>query len=191
MAELEKVEVTSRAQLRRWLEQHHEQEESIWLVTYKKHCTSRYLSYNDIVEEALCFGWIDSRTRKLDDDRTMLRLSPRKPKSLWSRVNKRRVQHAIREKQMTDAGLAKIERAKKDGSWTILDDVEDLVIPPDLADALSKSSQAKRHFDAFPPSAVKGILWWIKSAKRDATRQKRIAETVKLAKNNVRANQGG
>ena len=136
MAELEKVEVKSRAEWRRWLERHHEQKESIWLVAYRKHCTSSYVPYDEIVEEALCFGWIDSVRRKLDEDRTMLRLSPRKPKSPWSRINKRRVDKAIREKRMSVAGLARIERAKKDGSWTIADEVEDLVIPADLADAL-------------------------------------------------------
>ena len=185
----ERVEVTSRAAWRRWLTRHHRQSESIWLVTYKKHRPSLHVSYDEIVEEALCFGWIDSLPRKLDEDRTMLRLSPRKPKSMWSRLNKTRVQKLVSEERMTPAGLAKIEAAKQDGSWVVLDDVEDLVVPDDLAKALSKNKRAKRYFDAFPPSAVKGILWWIKSAKRDATRARRIQETVRLAAMNVRANQ--
>ena len=185
----ERVEVTSRAEWRRWLTRNHRQSESIWLITYKKHCPSLHVSYDEIVEEALCFGWIDSQPRKLDEDRTMLRLSPRKPKSMWSRLNKTRVRKLVSEQRMTPAGLAKIEAAKQDGSWVVLDEVEDLVVPDDLAKALAKNQRAKRHFDAFPPSAVKGILWWIKSAKREATRERRIKETVRLAAMNVRANQ--
>lgn len=183
----EEVEVTSRVQWRRWLAANHEQTESIWLVVYKKHQPSLHLAYDDIVEEALCFGWIDGLTRKLDADRTMLLLSPRKPKSTWSRLNKERVRKLVKRRLMTDAGRAKVDRARRDGSWNILDDVEALVIPDDLAQALRKNPRAKAHFDAFPPSSRKGILWWIKSAKRDATRRKRIAETVRRAARNERA----
>ncbi|MBL7944454.1 MAG: hypothetical protein JNN32_00210, partial [Flavobacteriales bacterium] len=112
---LEQVEVTSRAQWRAWLKKHHTRTTGIWLVTYKKHVTGKYLSFPDLVQEALCFGWIDSLPRKLDADRTMHYLSPRKPKSMWSAVNKRHVEELVAKGLMTAAGLRKIEAAKADG----------------------------------------------------------------------------
>ena len=186
MKQFEQVEVTSREQWRTWLTNHHTQTESIWLVTYKKHTGSRYLAYDDIVEEALCFGWIDSLPRKFDADRTMLLLSPRRPKSPWSKLNKDRVAKILSQGLMTPAGQVKIDRAKADGSWSFLDDVEALVIPDDLADALAENSKAKQYFEAFSPSSKKGILQWIKSAKRANTRQRRIEKTVDLAAQNIK-----
>lgn len=188
MKQFEQVEVTSRKQWRTWLTNHHTQTDSIWLVTYKKHTGSRYLPYDEIVEEALCFGWIDSLPRKLDSDRTMLLLSPRRPKSPWSKLNKDRVTTMIGQSLMTPAGQAKIDQAKADGSWTFLDDVEALIIPDDLAAALAANSQAKEYFEAFSPSSKKGILQWIKRAKQTTTREKRIKKTVELAAQNIKAN---
>lgn len=188
MKQFEQVEVTSREQWRTWLANNHTQTDSIWLVTYKKHTGSRYLSYDAIVEEALCFGWIDSLPRKLDSDRTMLLLSPRRPKSPWSKLNKDRVTQMLNQGLMTPSGQAKIERAKADGSWTFLDDVEALIIPDDLASALGTNPQAKMYFEAFSPSSKKGILQWIKSAKQSKTREKRILKTVELAAQNIKVN---
>lgn len=188
MKQFEQVEVTSREQWRIWLTNNHTQTDSIWLVTYKKHTGSRYLPYDAIVEEALCFGWIDSLPRKLDTDRTMLLLSPRRPKSPWSKLNKDRVSKMLKQDLMTSAGQEKIDQAKADGSWSFLDDVEALIIPDDLATALEANSQAKTYFEAFSPSSKKGILQWIKSAKQAATREKRIKKTVELAAQNVKAN---
>ncbi|MBX2865252.1 MAG: YdeI/OmpD-associated family protein [Leptolyngbyaceae cyanobacterium MAG.088] len=188
MKQFEQVEVTSRDQWRTWLTNYHTQTDSIWLVTYKKHTGSRYLPYDAIVEEALCFGWIDSLPRRLDDNRTMLLLSPRRPKSPWSKLNKGRVTKMVEQGLMTPAGQEKIDRAKTDGSWSFLDDVEALIIPDDLAVALDANSQAKTYFDAFSPSSKKGILQWIKSAKQAATREKRIQKTVDLAAKNIKAN---
>ena len=182
------MEVTSRRQWRDWLVQNHTQTESIWLVTYKKHTGSRYLPYDDVVEEALCFGWIDSLPRKLDSDRTMLLLSPRRPKSPWSKLNKERVAKMLAQGLMTSAGQEKINQAKADGAWTFLDDVEALIIPDDLATALAANAQAKIYFEGFSPSAKKGILQWIKSAKQASTREKRITKTVELAAQNIKAN---
>ena len=187
---LARVEVRSRDQWRSWLQANHEQRASIWLVSYKKHRAGLHVPYDDIVEEALCFGWIDSVRRRLDDERTMLLLAPRKSGSSWSRINKGRVRSLQRRRQMAPAGLRKIEKAREDGSWTMSDDVENLVIPADLARSLDANPRARVFFDTFPPSAVKPILWWIKSAKRASTREKRIAETVRLASVNRRANQG-
>jgi uncharacterized protein YdeI (YjbR/CyaY-like superfamily) len=188
MKEFEHVQIESRADLRAWLEANHTRTESIWLVKFKKHVPDKYVPWEEIVQEALCFGWIDSRTRRLDDDRTRFLLSPRRPGSPWSRLNKQHVEKMLAEGLMRPPGLAAIEQAKQDGSWTIYDEIEDLVIPDDLAAALAENEEAARHFHAFNDSSKKGILWWIKSAKRPATRQKRIAETVALAQHDVRAN---
>jgi uncharacterized protein YdeI (YjbR/CyaY-like superfamily) len=188
MKEFERVQIESRAELRAWLEANHRREESIWLVTFKKHVADKYVPWDDVVEEALCFGWIDSLPRKLDGERSMLLLSPRRPGSPWSGLNKRRVEKLLAEGLLMPPGLAAIEQAKADGSWTVYDEIEDLVIPDDLAAALAKNETAAANFKAFSDSSKKGILWWIKSAKRAATREKRIAETVYLAEHKVKAN---
>lgn len=188
MVELERVTVGSREELRAWLEAHHEQSESIWLATYKKAAGDKYVSYNAIVEEALCFGWVDSRPAALDELRSMLLLSPRRPGSAWSKLNKDRVKKLRRAGLMTPAGQAKVDQAKADGSWSFLDDVEALVIPDDLGAMLEKDGAAMRNFESFSDSSKKNILQWIKTAKREATRAKRIAETVRLAARGLRAN---
>jgi uncharacterized protein YdeI (YjbR/CyaY-like superfamily) len=186
MKELQQIEVLSRQEWRNWLQANHEQSESIWLVTHKKH-TNHYLAYNAIVEEALCFGWIDSLPRKLDENRTMLLLSPRQPKSVWSKLNKTRVAALMSQQLMMSAGLMKIEQAKLDGSWSFLDDVEALIVPEDLAIALTANPMAQVNFEAFSPTAKKGFLQWIKMAKREPTRQQRIEKTVALAAQNIKA----
>ncbi|MEO1209712.1 MAG: YdeI/OmpD-associated family protein [Cyanobacteria bacterium J06638_20] len=185
----EQVQVEHRDEWRRWLMDNHERSDGIWLVTFKKQCGDRYVSYDAVVEEALCFGWIDSLPRKLDAERTMLWMAPRKPKSGWSKVNKERIAAMVAAGRMTPTGLAKIEAAKQDGSWTALDAIEALEIPSDLQTALDANPVAKRYFEAFPRSAKRGILEWIISAKRPETRAKRVAETTRLAAENKRANQ--
>jgi uncharacterized protein YdeI (YjbR/CyaY-like superfamily) len=185
----QQVQVESRQQWRTWLEQNHTRKDGIWLVTFKKHCGDRYLSNDDIVEEALCFGWIDSLPRKLDDDRTMLWLAPRQPGSNWSKVNKDRIEKMIATGLMAPAGLEKIEAARQDGSWNALDAIEALEIPPDLAAAFAELDAAQENFEAFPRSAKRGILEWIANAKRPETRAKRVQETARLAQDNIRANQ--
>jgi uncharacterized protein YdeI (YjbR/CyaY-like superfamily) len=183
------VEVKSRAQWRRWLEKHHIRDDGIWLVTWKKTSGGPHVTNNDIVEEALAFGWIDSKPRALDDERTMLWLAPRKAGTGWSAPNKARIARMTAAGLMHTSGLAKINAAKRDGSWSKLDAVEQLVVPPDLAAALKKLPPAAKHFDTFPRSAKRGILEWILQAKRPETRSKRIDETASLAQNNERANQ--
>lgn len=179
----------TRDEWRVWLERNHQQAEHVWLITYKQGTGKPTFSYDAAVEEALCFGWIDSLPRKLDDERKMLYFAPRKPGSGWSRPNKERVERMIAAGKMAAAGLAKIEAAKADGSWTALDDVENLVVPDDLAAALAEFSPASEHWEAFPRSVKRGILEWIGSAKRETTRTKRIEETARLAQVNERANQ--
>ena len=186
--EFEKVEIESRNSLREWFARTHGQTESIWLVIWKKG-DPRYVAYNDIVEEALCFGWVDSLPRALDETRSMLLLSPRKPGSAWSKANKDRVERLIAYGLMMPPGLAKIEAAKANGLWDKLEKVDALDVPDDLAEALAAYPSARQNFDAFPPSVRRGILEWIIQAKRPETRQARIQETAEKAEANIRANQ--
>ncbi len=183
------VECRTRAEWRAWLAAHHATSAGVWLIYFKKDSGEPQLPYGEQVEEALCFGWVDSKPNKLDDKRTMLYFAPRKPGSGWARTNKERVRRLIADGLMTAAGQAKIEAAKKDGSWTMLDAIERMEVPPELAAALDANPTAKGHFDAFPPGVRKGIFQWIVTAKRPETRAKRVAETVALAAKNVRANQ--
>jgi uncharacterized protein YdeI (YjbR/CyaY-like superfamily) len=184
----QRIEVTTRKALREWLSKHHTQNASIWLITWKKPDT-RHVAYNDVVEEALCFGWVDSLPRKLDAQRSMLLLSPRKPKSAWSKLNRDRAERLMAEGLMAPAGLKVVKAAQVSGMWTKLDTVEALEIPPDLDNAFLSSKTARNHFDAFPKSVKRGILEWILQAKKPETRMARIAETVEKAKDNIRANQ--
>ncbi len=187
--DLDRIEVASRAEWRRWLSKHHARAEGVWLVTIKKAADpARYLSYDDIVEEAICFGWIDSLPRAVDARRSMRLVAPRRPGSAWSAVNKARVERLREAGQLAPAGMAAIERAKADGSWSKLDAVEAMVVPPDLAQALARQGPARENFDQFPRSSKRIILEWIGAAKRDTTRQARIDETARLAARNKRAN---
>ena len=186
-SEFPKIEFKSRATLRKWLRANHDSANTFWLVTYKKHVQKHYVPYGDVIEELLCYGWVDTRTNRLDDDRTMLLVAPRKPGSTWSASNKKRVAKLVKAKLMTQAGKAKVDAAKKDGSWTFLDDVEKLIVPDDLARAFAKNKRAKKNFDAFNGAAKKVILLWIKTAKREETRVKRVSETVRLAAKNLKA----
>ncbi len=187
--QFEQVEVTTRAQWRAWLTAHHTQAASIWLVTYKANTSQPRVPWDDLVEEALAFGWIDSLPRKLDDERTMLLMSPRRPGSNWSGVNKARIEKMTAAGLMHSAGLAKIEQAKADGSWTALDAVDRLEVPADLEAAFDNRPGAAAAFEGFPPSTRRGILEWIGNAKRPETRAKRIMETADSAVRGERANQ--
>lgn len=186
---LKEIRLENRKALRKWLEKNYQQKESVWLILHKKNSQSGSLSYNDAVEEGLCFGWIDSKPNKLNEETYKLLYCPRKPKSVWSKVNKVKIEQLTKDGLMHPAGIAKIEAAKKDGSWTTLDAIEELIMPEDLQKALSKNKTAQKHFSNFPRSVRKQILWWIASAKREETRKKRIEETITLAAKNIRANQ--
>ena len=160
----------------------------MWFVSYKKTTGKPRVEYDEAVEEGLCFGWVDSKAISLDEERTMMMFTPRNPKSGWSKTNKDRVKRLIKEGRMAQAGLDAIAVAKKNGSWTALDAIEALEIPPDLAKAFAKSKKARSNYESFAPSSKKMILSWIASAKRPETREKRVAETVRLAAQNLRAN---
>jgi uncharacterized protein YdeI (YjbR/CyaY-like superfamily) len=179
----------TRAQWRAWLARHHARSEGVWLVMWKKASGKARMSYDEVVFEALCFGWIDSKPRALDEMRSMLWLAPRKPRTGWSEINKQRVADAIAQGRMQPAGLAKVEAAKLDGSWAALDAVERLEVPEDLAAALKAPGPAHDHFAAFPRSVKRGILEWIASAKTAPTRRRRVQETAEKAARNERANQ--
>jgi uncharacterized protein YdeI (YjbR/CyaY-like superfamily) len=187
VAELEQLHPETRAEWRAWLAAHHHDSPGVQLVQWRASTGRSQISYDDIVEEALCFGWIDSKANVLDEERAMITMTPRRPGGTWARTNKDRVDRLIADGLMTDAGLRLIEQAKADGSWTFLDDIEALIVPDDLDAALDRDPAARANFDAFPPSAKKQILYWIKTAKKPETRLRRIDETVTKAAENVRA----
>ncbi len=186
--ELERYYAKDRGEWRQWLEKNHTTSPGVWLIYYKQTTGQPHVKYSDAVEEALCFGWVDSKPNTLDDERYMQLFSPRNPKSPWSRLNKERVEKLIEQGLMTEAGLKLIEAAKQNGSWTVYDTIEDLTIPEDLEKALSANPTAYTNFQAFSNSSKKNILWWIQSARQAATRSKRIEETVTLAAVNKKAN---
>jgi uncharacterized protein YdeI (YjbR/CyaY-like superfamily) len=180
---------TSRAAWRDWLTENHATEQNVWLIIYHMKSATPSVYYDEAVDEALCFGWIDSVAKKRDEESRYQFFSKRKPKSNWSRVNKAKVERLIAADLMTSAGRVMIDLAKKTGTWTALDEVENLTIPDDMQVLLTANPTAKDYFTAFPRSVKRGILEWILNAKQAETRAKRIAETVRLAEKNERANQ--
>lgn len=177
----------NRHEWREWLEQNHDEETEIWLVFYKVKVNKVSIKYEEAVKEALCFGWIDSTVKRIDDEKHMQRYTPRKVNSNWSASNKTRVEKLIKEGLMTEFGLRAIEAAKENGTWNILDSVDvRLEIPKTLADAFKKNKRAKKEFEKLAPSRKKQFLWWIVNAKRDETKEKRIKETIRLLVENKR-----
>jgi uncharacterized protein YdeI (YjbR/CyaY-like superfamily) len=184
-AELKTYYAKDRKTWRNWLEKNHAKSPGIWLVYYKKASGKPRVSYNDAVEEALCFGWIDSTVKFLDDDRYMQRFTPRKPKSGWSGTNKERIKKVTAAGLMNEAGLVKIEAAIKDGSWTSLDKIyvppDQLLIPDELGKAFSRNKKAKINFENFPVFTRRQFLNWINTAKRPVTRKARIKQAVLMS----------
>jgi uncharacterized protein YdeI (YjbR/CyaY-like superfamily) len=173
---------------REWLEKNHETEKSVWLTLYHRDSRTPCVNYEDAVEEAICFGWIDSRPEKRDAESSLLLFARRNPVSKWSQNNRERAERMIRAGLMNEVGLRMVELAKKSGTWTALENVQKNVIPDDLQEVLDASPRAKEYFMAFPPSSKRIILEWIQNAKKPETRQKRIEETVRLAAKNIKAN---
>ena len=171
------VEVTSVACLRAWLEEHHAQEDSVWLVTWKKSVPEKYVSREDVLDELIAFGWIDGIRRKLDDDRTMQLISPRKVQH-WSKSYKDRAARLIETGRMAPPGFASIEAGKASGHWSFMDDVDALIVPDDLQAALDAAPKALRYFEDTPDAYRRNLLRWVKLAKTDATRSKRIGQIV-------------
>lgn len=154
------------------------------MIYYKVKSGKLSIQYSEAVKEALCFGWIDSKVKSLDDSRYKQIFTPRRGKSVWSKLNKQYVEELVAQGLMTEMGLSKIEAAKQDGSWIALDAIEALIIPPDLKQALETNSAAQQNFEAFSNSSKKTILSWIESAKRPETRSKRIEQTITSATQN-------
>ncbi len=181
------VHADDRATWRAWLEANHAAARGVWLVTWRPRSGRVGLDYESAIEEALCFGWVDSTGGHFDDDRGKLYFAPRKPRSVWAASNKARVERLIGDGRMAPAGLAAIERAKANGWWEILDAAERLEVPEDLAAALDARPPAAVNFAAFPPSARKMLLGWIAVAQRPETRAARITEIAEAAARNERA----
>lgn len=177
----DQVYATTKAEWRKWLHENHVTHQGVWLIQYRKASGIPTITWSDAVDDALCFGWIDSIKKKLDEERTAQFFSKRKPTSTWSKINKEKVKRLIEEGLMAQAGLDSIEIAKQNGSWTILDYVEALHIPTDLAEMLDFHNGASAYFDGLSKSVRKALLQWVVLAKRPETRQKRITEIAAAA----------
>ena len=176
-----------RAAWRTWLAANHDTARGVWVASWRNSSERDRVPYEDLVEEAICFGWIDSTVNSLDPERGLQLMTPRKPRSGWTRLNRQRVADLEAQGRMTDAGLRVVEAAKGNGSWTIYDAVEDLIEPDDLAEALDASPAARTAWDGFPPSARKQMLWWVISARKPETRAGRIAKVASEAASGRRA----
>jgi uncharacterized protein YdeI (YjbR/CyaY-like superfamily) len=183
----EEVHVDSTAQWRAWLEANHERPTGVWLVSWRDPARGPRIAYDDAVLEAVAFGWIDSQARTIDDERSAIWMSPRRASSGWSRSNKERIERLEREGRMAAPGRAAIERAKADGTWTLLDDVEALVVPDDLAAAFATHPGATERWEATPRSARRAMLEWLVQAKRPETRARRVEELARAAARGERA----
>lgn len=174
---------------RAWLKANHRTAASVWLVLHKKSSPGPGIGYEEAVEEALCFGWIDSKPQKRDNHSYLLYFAVRKRGSVWSKINKQRIARLIKEGRMMPSGLKKVEEAKKNGDWAVLDPVDALQIPEDLMKALTRNKKARKNFEVFPPGIRKQLIYWVLSAKREETKVARIREIVSKAARNERANQ--
>jgi uncharacterized protein YdeI (YjbR/CyaY-like superfamily) len=172
---------TSRQFWRSWLRRHHATSSGIWVVYSKRSAGRQPLSYDAAVEEALCYGWIDSLVRSIDERSYRQLYTPRKPRSPWSALNKRRAAAMIKAGKMTEAGMARIREAKRNGTWAALSKVDRLVMPSDLSEALRQNPRARACYRSWSASTKRGILWWLHSAKRPETRAKRLRDIVNSA----------
>ncbi len=179
--QIEKFYPKSKAEWRKWLSQNHQSTQAVWLIYFKMSSNTPSITWSEAVDEALCFGWIDSTKKTIDDKSYMQYFSKRKSNSTWSAVNKAKVDQLIQQKQMTKAGLESIERAKQNGTWSLMDHVEQLLIPEDLSNSLNKQKQNMEFFQSQSKSTQKILLYWVASAKRAETRAKRISSIVESA----------
>lgn len=182
---MENIEIfypKTRTEWRNWLMENHQSSNSIWVLFYKMSSSEPSITWREAVDEALCFGWIDSVKKKRDDVSSIQFFSKRRPKSTWSKINKNIVEKLISEGLMAEAGFKSIEIAKQNGSWTILDTVEELLIPKDLQIELEKHAEVNSYFHGLSKSIKKMMLHWLVMAKQPETRKKRIIEIVEQAK---------
>jgi uncharacterized protein YdeI (YjbR/CyaY-like superfamily) len=171
---------TSQQEWRQWLEENHRSKQSVWLVYYKKKAQMPTISWSEAVDEALCFGWIDSTAKPVDEQTYRQFFTKRKPKSVWSKINKDKIVELSKNGLIAEAGYKVIEIAKQNGSWETLDDVEALIIPEDLELALQTESGLKEIFLNLSRSVIKSHLYRLALAKLPETRQKRISETIEI-----------
>jgi len=167
-----------------WLQQNHNSSKGVYLIFYKLELKVPTMRWEEAVKVALCFGWIDSTVKSLGNGKRRQYFCPRKPKSVWSALNKKYIIQLLENNLMHESGLLKIESAKKDGSWNALDDVENLVIPKDLQEAFNKNTLAFKNYNAFTRSYKKSYLYWLNQAKREATRLDRIEKIIMYCTNN-------
>ncbi len=186
MQEIEIFYPTSPTEWRKWLEKNHLSKQSVWLVCYNKNSGKKAITWTESVDVALCFGWIDSKKIKVDNERSHQFFSKRKARSTWSKINKVKIAQLIEKGLMTDAGYKSIEIAKENGSWTILDSVEELMLPEDLAIELKDNPIAREFFEGLSKSSKKALLQWLVLARRVETRQQRIAEIVECAEQRLK-----
>jgi len=181
-SEIERITATNGEEFRAWLHEHHATADAVWLVYFKKGSGTASIAWSEAVDEALCYGWIDSKAQSIDDDRYEQYFCPRKPTSPWSKVNKTKIKALEDADQIQPAGAAAIQAAKTNGSWTILDDAQNHIVPDDLSEAFLDQS-ARNNFDQLSPSRRRNVLCWIALAKRDDTRRRRIQQTADAAAN--------
>ena len=179
--EIEQFYPETKQQWRKWLEKNHICKDAVWLIFYKKHKSKPSVNWSDAVDEALCFGWIDSKAETIDKDTFRQYFCKRKPNSTWSKINKQKIETLTSKGLMAQAGFDVIDIAKQNGSWTILDEVEELIIPSELEKAFEKFENSKDYFSSLSKSKKKVLLQWIALAKTDTTRQKRIFEIAENA----------
>jgi len=189
MKDIEDYCPNSKEEWRKWLELNRNKKDAIWLIFYKKKSPNHNLSWSESVDEALCFGWIDSTKRTIDSEKYKQYFSKRKVKSNWSKINKDKVKTLIDQGLMEEEGYKSIEIAKENGSWTILDGVEALVIPEDLKEEFINYKDSAEYFDSLSKSVKKILLYWIVSAKRPETKKKRIIEVAENAGRNLKPKQ--
>jgi uncharacterized protein YdeI (YjbR/CyaY-like superfamily) len=184
----EEVYVSNRADWRAWLMENHAAKKEVWLIYYKRHTSKPSISYDDSVEEALCFGWVDSIIMRIDDEKFARKFTPRTGRSRWSGANRERVEKMIREGKMTEAGLARVKKAKDNGEWfeTPISAryKRELLIPTYLRDALAVNRKASDNFNRLAESYKRNFVGWIDSAKKEETRRKRLQEAISLLERN-------
>jgi uncharacterized protein YdeI (YjbR/CyaY-like superfamily) len=185
---IEAIAAPTNKEWRAWLAKNGKEKDAVFLIIYHKDSPTASIGYKESIEHALCYGWIDSKAIKRDEESFYLTFTKRNPKSKWSTVNKERAERMIAEGLMTPEGQAMIDLAKETGAWDALEEAGNAVIPDDLQKAFDDNPKASEHFGKFPPSSKRLILEWILNAKRPETREKRIAQSVEMAANNERAN---
>lgn len=176
-----------RSEFRHWLSKNHDRSSELWLAFYKKGINKKSVSNSDAVEEALCFGWINGKVRKLNEEIYIQRFTPRKDKSIWSDINKKRIAELTKNGLMTESGLEKVRIGKKNGSWNSTDLKVDIKhLPDDIAAAFKKNKKAEENFNYFTTNQQRDYLWWIKNAKRAETRKKRITQLIERCEQNIK-----